>query len=624
MSFSFNNNFHHFAIHPQQIYQNCDAEDDEWGRKNKYLKRIYLSPNRHVKAGESASRDVSPVKREEHETKPIIDPIYTEDRIHLIDFGLALKFIDANGVHRPFVMDQRRAHDGTLEFTSRDAHMGAHSRRSDLECLAYNLIFWQEGFLPWKSEKIMSQPEQVHRMKEYFMTDIKELYNKIYNVPIPTYISEFLLHVSNLAYHDRPDYKLCKEIFSREFQRLGFSADQMVLSVSDLRMAPPRPADHDEVDAQNVLSQRVMEAAKMMKMGMIMPFCETPSTPNQVSPKNLRSKVTQNTKKRRAKFSWTDILSTDPDQIARQRAEKEFEREEQCDQATIRRYTGKPTYAILQTESLKTMSKSQRESQSIENADDYIKGYTRSMMEVWRRRKIIQQFETALSAAQDPLDSKSNKKSRGRQRKGTASKTSSVQTSPEKSASGASAEDVRISNASDDALEMASPIQSDGGKSPVKPRRRRKSGLRHNITPTKKIRAYRETKSRRRKASASIATIVSPSVQSLELAKSPAEAATLLTKLPDVETTADTAIPLCDMSSKLAWWDIKESVTKNTSSSSSTIESSEASQSSNTSGHGDGVMGKRRRNYNSSCGMSSPASEEDSHGKHNFTFSFEY
>lgn len=601
----------YLRIIDSQVYQNCDAKDADWGSKNKYIKRIYLSPvqektNRRPKLSPSLVRDVSPITSHTKAT----ESMFAEDRIHLIDFGLALKFIDSNGVHRPFVMDQRRAHDGTLEFTSRDAHMGAHSRRSDLECLAYNLIYWQEGFLPWKSEKIMSQPEQVHRMKEYFMTDVKQLYKKIYNVPIPTYIYEFLTHVSNLAYHDRPNYKLCKEIFLKEFERLGFNADQMVLNVDEMRAAPPRLSEHDEVDGQNILSQKVIDAAKMMKLGMIMPFCETPSTPNQISPKNLRSKVTQNTKKRRTKFSWTDILSTDPDQIARQRAEKEFEREDQCDQATIRKYTGKPTYAILLTESLKNKSKSEREILSVEHVDDYIKGYTRPMMEVWRKRQalLMKQLDISKRTSEEV---KVETKKRSRARKGAAAnKTSASQPiTPEKNVSGASVEDVRISNASDDVLEMASPIRSDA-KSPTKTRRRRKSGLRHNITPTKKIRAYRETKNRRRKTTAIPAeTATATATATLQTtdeqqAETPVQSETLETTIP----------PLCDMSSKLSWWNISESVTKNSSSSSSTIESSEASQSSNASGQCDGVVEKRRRNYNSSCGMSSPASEEDSHG----------
>jgi serine/threonine protein kinase len=62
------------------------------------------------------------------------------ERVYLIDYGLATKFITTIGektLHKPFCCDERRAHDGTLEFTSRDAHFGAHSRRSDLECLGY-------------------------------------------------------------------------------------------------------------------------------------------------------------------------------------------------------------------------------------------------------------------------------------------------------------------------------------------------------------------------------------------------------------------------------------------------------------------------------------------------------
>ena len=56
---------------------------------------------------------------------------------------------DGYGFHKPHEADERRAHDGTLEYTSRDAHIGAHSRRGDLETLGYNLVHWVSGTLPW-------------------------------------------------------------------------------------------------------------------------------------------------------------------------------------------------------------------------------------------------------------------------------------------------------------------------------------------------------------------------------------------------------------------------------------------------------------------------------------------
>lgn len=553
-------------------------DDDEWGRKNRYLKRYH--PASLEKFARQSKCDGNQLFNELKSNA--MDEYEYEDRIHLIDFGLALKFIDSNGVHRPFVMDQRRAHDGTLEFTSRDAHMGAHSRRSDLECLAYNLIYWKEGYLPWKNEKIMSQPEQVHRLKEYFMTDIKQLYKKIYNVPIPTFIYEFLMHVSNLAYHDRPNYKLCREIFLKEFRKLGYKSNQMKLNVTELKAAPLRNPDADEIDSQNILSQKLTDVAKMMKMGMLMPFCETPSTPNQISPKNLRSKATRT--KRRTKFSWTEILSTDPDQIARQRAEKEFERE-QCDQTPVRRYSGNPTYAIIQTENLKSKGKFDMN----DNSDDYIKGYTKPMMDIWRKRQslLIKQFQQIDNDAIEEEKTPTNPRTKRRQRIIT-----------EKSVSGSSAEDVRLPP-DDEAIEKKSTVQITPEK-PTKTTRRRKSGLRHVLTPTKKISDYRQTKAtnRRRKT-------VQPTTKNSQETVEPATA---------TDNNFNGAIPCCDMSTKLDWWDINASNgtgTKNSSSSSSTIGSSEASQSSNTTTASQSTKGRRK--YNSSCGMSSPASEEDSH-----------
>lgn len=575
-------------------------DDDDWTRKHSYAKRIYHKSNGKMSTEVRRGCDYSATEANtmnggniEH-GRVSEKSLTTEDRIHLIDFGLALKFVDSNGMHRPFVMDQRRAHDGTLEFTSRDAHMGAHSRRSDLECLAYNLIYWKEGFLPWKNEKIMSQPEQVHRLKEYFMTDIKQMYKKIYNVTIPTFINDFLTHVANLAYHDRPDYKLCKEIFRKEFQRLGFKKHGMVLDVADLRAAPLRKPEAEDSEAQQI-GHKLLDVAKMMKMGMIMPFCETPTSQTQISPKNLRSKSTQNPKKRRKKFSWTEILSTDPDQIARQRAEKEFEREEQCDQTPVHRYTGKPTYAILQIENSKLKSKLDSSKDpaiaDTHGSENTIKGYTKPMMDVWRKRQLylLEQFQISPSGHSTPPTKKAaaagaapvatpsipgllNDSGKARRKK-----TKQVSETTDRSyASGLGVEDVRPMT-----HQPAVVATNDELTTPkaIKPRKR-KSGLRRVVTPTKKILSFRNTSSRRRKRTPT---------KTIAIADSTITTTTSIERSQEFFTSDDYSN--CSYNNDL---------------------SEASSQSSNVTAGSTSIVDETiKHKYNSSCGMSSPASEDD-------------
>lgn len=47
----------------------------------------------------------------------------TENQVFLVDFGLA-RYYANEGRHKEYKYDQRKAHDGTIEFTSRDAHIG--------------------------------------------------------------------------------------------------------------------------------------------------------------------------------------------------------------------------------------------------------------------------------------------------------------------------------------------------------------------------------------------------------------------------------------------------------------------------------------------------------------------
>ena len=52
----------------------------------------------------------------------LLDPA-RGDRVYLLDYGLASRY-KPNGNHIPYKEDPRKAHDGTIEYTSIDAHKG--------------------------------------------------------------------------------------------------------------------------------------------------------------------------------------------------------------------------------------------------------------------------------------------------------------------------------------------------------------------------------------------------------------------------------------------------------------------------------------------------------------------
>jgi len=61
----------------------------------------------------------------------------------------------------------------------RDAHIGAFSRRGDLEVLGYNMLEWLCGKLPWSAN---DPPETTHKQKMALMSDIN--LRKIYPAEI--------------------------------------------------------------------------------------------------------------------------------------------------------------------------------------------------------------------------------------------------------------------------------------------------------------------------------------------------------------------------------------------------------------------------------------------------------
>ncbi|CAD6225881.1 GSCOCG00005773001-RA-CDS [Cotesia congregata] len=130
-----------------------------------------------------------------------------EDKIYLVDFGLASHY-----TCKDFKADPKKAHNGTIEYTSRDAHSGVPTMRGDLEILLYNVIQWITGSLPW--EGILKDCVAVQRAKEKAFQDVEKFLEGLEGREgLPKFVGEFMKLVSKLEFNEAPDYDECREIF---------------------------------------------------------------------------------------------------------------------------------------------------------------------------------------------------------------------------------------------------------------------------------------------------------------------------------------------------------------------------------------------------------------------------
>ncbi|KAI0211745.1 Serine/threonine-protein kinase VRK1 [Lamellibrachia satsuma] len=142
------------------------------------------------------------------------------DDVYMVDFGLAYRYI-CDGKHKEYFEDKRRQHDGTIEYTSRDAHRGVMpSRRGDMEILGYCLLQWLSGKLPWESN--LTDKNWVYEQKFKYMKNIQHLMKVCFpRDDGPAYLAQYLVYVNKLDYADRPDYNHVRCIFRNGLRELG-------------------------------------------------------------------------------------------------------------------------------------------------------------------------------------------------------------------------------------------------------------------------------------------------------------------------------------------------------------------------------------------------------------------
>ncbi|KAK3714383.1 hypothetical protein QZH41_020630 [Actinostola sp. cb2023] len=146
-----------------------------------------------------------------------------KDQVYLLDYGLTMRF-NPNGQHKEYKEDPKRKHDGTVEFTSRDAHKGAvPSRRSDLEILGYVMLQWLCGQLPWEDN--LNDKEYVKNQKIKFMDNVPKLMKECLPSGNCPEIQQLLEYVNTLDYDTVPDYNKLRQTFQNGLKKRKSSDD---------------------------------------------------------------------------------------------------------------------------------------------------------------------------------------------------------------------------------------------------------------------------------------------------------------------------------------------------------------------------------------------------------------
>ncbi|XP_066597581.1 serine/threonine-protein kinase VRK1-like isoform X2 [Prorops nasuta] len=220
-------------------------------------------------------------------------------KAYLVDYGLAYRFRTASGMHKPFVHDERRAHEGTLEFTSRDAHHGTHSRRGDLETLGYNILQWLCGRLPWENENggmsLTANPDDVHSQKDLLFSDVTAFIKSCFphKKNPPTSLVDYMKYIADLGFETKPNYSYLRGLF----QNVSYQETNVPTFLFNM----------DE-------SNENISCAKSYKRPNL-------RERRPCRPVNGEIRITRNTHpivpKKEKYFSWEAVLARHPDKLAK-------------------------------------------------------------------------------------------------------------------------------------------------------------------------------------------------------------------------------------------------------------------------------------------------------------------
>ncbi|EAR82347.2 casein kinase (macronuclear) [Tetrahymena thermophila SB210] len=142
------------------------------------------------------------------------------NKVFIIDFGLAKRYLQRDGTHIPYRDNKNLT--GTARYASINTHLGIEQgRRDDLESLGYVLMYFLRGSLPWQNLKANNKKDKYERIMEKKLSTPVEVLCKSF----PDEFVKYLAYCRNLRFDEKPDYNYCQSLFKERFQKEGYEKD---------------------------------------------------------------------------------------------------------------------------------------------------------------------------------------------------------------------------------------------------------------------------------------------------------------------------------------------------------------------------------------------------------------
>ena len=144
----------------------------------------------------------------------------TRGHVYLIDFGLAKRYKSPDHIHIKERNDKKLV--GTARYASANSHNGLElSRRDDLESLAYILIYFLKGTLPWQGLPVASR-----EAKYKAIGDCKsQITPEALTEGLPIQFGQFLRCIRALGFKEKPPYDYLRGLLSNLFRDLRYQYD---------------------------------------------------------------------------------------------------------------------------------------------------------------------------------------------------------------------------------------------------------------------------------------------------------------------------------------------------------------------------------------------------------------